>query len=75
MVAAELRAAPSLLGAGPITGDDGSGVGTGVATLGSSIGAVLHAATKVAAAPDIKAASQKRRGAAVKGSCLIVDGM
>jgi len=62
---------------GPITGEEGSA--TGAAGLGATVGAVgaggavLHAATNAAAAPDTNATSQKRRGAAVKGSCLMVD--
>lgn len=72
MVAAELLAEPSLLGMGPTMGDEGS-VGAGAATFGGSGGAVLQAATRAAAALDTKAINQKRRGAAIKGSCLIVD--
>ena len=56
-----------------MTGDEGSGVGVGIATgLGGSGGGVLQAATKAAATLDTKATSQKRRGAVVKGSCLML---
>lgn len=73
MVAAELRAEPSLLGIGPTTGDEGSGMGVGVATdLGGSSGVLLQATSRAATALDTVATSQKRRGAAVKGSCLMV---
>lgn len=72
MVAAELRAEPSLLGMGPMMGDEGSGMGVGVATgFGASTGVLWHAASNAAAALDTRAVSQKRRGAAVKGSCLM----
>ena len=56
-----------------MTGDEGSGVGAGIATgLGGSSGAVLQAATNAAAALDTSATNQKRRGAAVKGSCFMM---
>ena len=59
-----------------MTGELGSGVGVGMATgLEGSGGALLHAATNAAAALDTPATSQKRRGAVLKGSCLMVDVM
>ena len=57
---------------GPITGEEGSDAGP---AMGGSEGAVLQAATNAAAAPDTAAASQNRRGAAVKGSGFIGDFM
>ena len=70
-MAAEERAEPSALGMGPMTGEEGpvDGVATG---LDNSGGAVLHAATSAAAAPDTMATSQKRRGAAVSDTCFMV---
>ena len=56
-----------------MTGEVGSGAGVGMAT--GSKGELLQAATNAAAALDIPATSQKRRGAVIKGSCLMVDAM
>ena len=59
-----------------MTGEVGSGAGVGIATgFEGSSGELLQAATNAAAALDITATSQKRRGAVVKGSCLMVDVM
>ena len=71
-MAAELRAEPCAAGIGPMTGEEGSGIGITTTGLGGSGNAVLQAVTKPAVALDTNATSQKRRGAAVKGSCLMV---
>ena len=55
-----------------MTGEEGSGIGITTFGLGGSDGAVLQEAINAAAALDNNATSQKRRGAAVKGSCLMV---
>ena len=57
-----------------MTGEEGSGAGVKMATgFAASMGAFLHAATNAATALDTPATSQKRRGAVLKGSCLMVD--